>query len=97
MSMQDNNTVKELHMIDGKAMLGTVTTAGVGVGGWLDVAEPVITIVMTLIVGAATLWYTVERAMKLRKERTKNDTSKESDGQTDSDGDDGRSMGDRHR
>lgn len=83
-------------MVDGKAVLGTVTTAGIGFGGWLDVAEPIVTITVTIVVGAVTLWYTVERALKLRKER-KDDSSKEDSRPTDSSSDDERSVGDRHR
>jgi len=53
-------------MLDGKAALGTIMTA---TSGWIDWAEPVVTMTVTIIVGGATLWYTVERALKLRKER----------------------------
>lgn len=54
------------HMIDGKAAFGAIMTA---TSGWIDWAEPVVTMTVTIIVGGATLWYTVERALKLRKER----------------------------
>jgi len=57
-------------MIDVKAVTGTVMTALAGSTSWLDIAEPVVTMTTTVIVGGATLWYTVERALKLRKERT---------------------------
>lgn len=67
-----------IQMLDGKAIAGTLatfTSAGVS---WLNVAEPIVTMVVTLIVGAATLWYTWERAMKLKRER-KDGGSKGSD------------------
>jgi uncharacterized membrane protein YidH (DUF202 family) len=62
-------------MMDLKAVFGTALTTASAGASWLDIAEPIVTMSMTVIVGGATLWYTVERAMKLRKER-KNGTSK---------------------
>lgn len=58
-----------LPVVDTKVATGTLATASSAAAGWLNVAEPIVTIVVTLAVGGATLWYTVERAMKLRKER----------------------------
>ncbi len=60
--------MKELiAMLDFKAVTGLFATGG---AAWLDYAEPIVTITVTIIVGGATLWYTIERALKLRKERT---------------------------
>jgi hypothetical protein len=56
-------------MIDTKMLLGAVMTVASASTGWLDVAEPIVTITMTLIVGCTTVWYTAERALKLRRER----------------------------
>lgn len=62
-------------MLDGKAAAGTVATvASASSGTWLDTAEPAVTITMTIVVGTATLWYTIERALKLRKERKDNES-----------------------
>ncbi len=58
-----------LHMFDAKAIGGAAATFTSAGASWLDIAEPVVTIVFTVIVGVCTTWYTVERAMKLRKER----------------------------
>ena len=55
-----------LPMIDAKSILGTAMTA---TAGWVDWAEPIVTMTVTIVVGGATLWYTIERALKLRKER----------------------------
>jgi hypothetical protein len=52
--------------MDVKTAIGTAMTGG---AAWLDYAEPIVTITVTLLVGGATLWYTIERAIKLRKER----------------------------
>lgn len=57
-------------MVDPKPVVGFAATAGAASSSWLDIAEPIVTITVTLIVGAVTLWYTVERAIKLRRERT---------------------------
>ena len=67
-----------MKMFDGKAVGGTLATFTSASSSWIDIAEPIITIVVTLIVGAATLWYTWERAMKLKRER-KDGSSKGSD------------------
>jgi len=56
-------------MIDAKALTGTLMTMTAATGSWLDVAEPIVTMTVTILVGGATLWYTIERALKLRKER----------------------------
>lgn len=57
-------------MLDTKAVAGTLATMSAASTSWLEVAEPIVTMTVTIIVGGATLWYTVERALKLRKERT---------------------------
>lgn len=57
---------RERAMVDTKIVVGAFATTG---AAWLDYAEPIVTITVTLIVGGATLWYTVERALKLRRER----------------------------
>jgi len=56
-------------MLDAKAVAGTLATMSAASTSWLDMAEPIVTMTVTIIVGGATLWYTVERALKLRKER----------------------------
>ena len=60
-------------MLDAKAITGTAMTMAGAAGSWLDVAEPVVTIFFTVAVGSVTLWYTIERALKLRKERKENE------------------------
>ena len=60
------------HMVDTKAAIGTALTMASSLGSWLDIAEPIVTITMTLVVGGATLWYTIERAAILRKARKEN-------------------------
>lgn len=56
-------------MLDMKALIGTFATAATASTSWLDVAEPIVTMLVTVVVGGVTLWYTVERALILRKER----------------------------
>lgn len=57
-------------VVDTKVGAGTALTMMAATSdSWLTTAEPLVTMVMTIIVGGATLWYTVERAIKLRKER----------------------------
>lgn len=56
-------------MIDGKALSGTIATMVSASASWLEIAEPVVTIFVTLVVGGLTAWYTWERATKLRHER----------------------------
>jgi len=56
-------------MMDTKMLLGAAMTAAGASAGYLDIAEPVVTITMTVVVGCTTIWYTVERALKLRRER----------------------------
>jgi len=56
-------------MVDAKALGGTLLTITSAGSGWLDIAEPIVTMTVTIIVGGATLWYTVERALILRKAR----------------------------
>ena len=57
------------QMLDAKALAGTALTGVAASTSWLEVAEPIVTIVTTLIVGGVTLWYTVERALYLRSQR----------------------------
>ena len=59
----------ELAVLDAKAVAGTLATGAAASTTWLDVAEPIVTIVMTLVVGLTTLWYTWERAKDLRNKR----------------------------
>ncbi len=49
------------------------STLAAASSSWLDLAEPIVALVMTLLVGSATLWYTIERAIKLRRERKDNE------------------------
>ena len=56
-------------MVDTKAATGTVLTAGIAGSSWLDIAEPIVTIFMAVLVGSLTAWYTWEKAMQLRRER----------------------------
>lgn len=58
-----------VHMLDAKAATGTLATMTAASTSWLDIAEPIVTMTVTIIVGGATLWYTIERALKLRRER----------------------------
>lgn len=67
--------IEGLQMLDAKAITGTFATATAGSLTWLEVAEPVVTILMTLIVGGVTLWYTWERAAVLRAERKRREQS----------------------
>ena len=60
-----------MQILDLKAALGMVATA---TSGWVDWAEPVVTMTVTILVGGATLWYTVERALQLRKARKDNES-----------------------
>jgi hypothetical protein len=61
---------KEVYpMIDTKMLLGAAMTAAGASAGYLDIAEPIVTITMTVVVGCTTIWYTVERALKIRRER----------------------------
>lgn len=62
-------------MLDMKSAVGTALTTAAASASWLEVAEPLVAITVTIVVGGATLWYTVERALKLRKERV-NDSGK---------------------
>lgn len=61
--------IEGLNVLDPKAAAGTLLTATAASSSWLEIAEPIVTITVTLLVGGATLWYTIERAMKLRRER----------------------------
>ena len=60
-------------MLDPKAMVLAGSTLAAASSSWLDLAEPIVALVMTLLVGSATLWYTIERAIKLRRERKDNE------------------------
>ena len=79
-------------MMDVKAVTGTIATALAGSASWLDIAEPIVTMTVTIIVGGATLWYTIERALLIRRERM--DGNKEDSKPTGSDGSNDRSVGD---
>lgn len=69
-----------VHMVDAKAAAGTIMTMAAASTSWIEMAEPIVTMVTTVLVGGATLWYTVERATKLRKERKDGENSKRDDG-----------------
>ena len=75
----------ELAVLDAKAITGTVATGVAASTTWLDVAEPVVTIFMTLLVGGVTLWYTWERAQDLRNKRKRRDALAGSGGLSDTD------------
>jgi len=64
-------------MSDIKILSGTAAAALAGSAGWLDIAEPIATITVTVVVGGATLWYTVERALAIRRERISNGSKKD--------------------
>jgi hypothetical protein len=55
-----------LHMLDAKAVGGTILT---GLSAWIDIATPLVGLVVTVVVGGLTAWYTWERAIKLKRER----------------------------
>jgi Na+/H+-translocating membrane pyrophosphatase len=55
-----------IHMIDAKAAAGTAATT---LSAWATWAEPVVGLIVTIVVGGLTAWYTWERANKLRNER----------------------------
>jgi uncharacterized membrane protein YgcG len=84
-----------IYMLDGRAVLGTLATMTAAGSSWLEIAGPIVTMTVTVLVGGATLWYTVERAMKLRKERKDGDSK--SSGRKGSNGSDEGSMGDSQR
>lgn len=61
-------------MIEPRVFVGTVFTAGAAVSTWVEQANEWGQFGLTVLgifVGIATLWYTIERARKLRKERKK--------------------------
>ena len=60
-------------MADPKSVGGTVATALAASTTWVEAIEPIVTVVMTLLVGALTAWYTIERAIKTRRERKEQD------------------------
>lgn len=63
-----------VHMLDAKAVSGTFATAMVAASPtWMDTASTVVTLVVTLVVGGLTAWYTWERAIKLKREREDED------------------------
>ena len=70
--------IQGLNVLDPRATTGTLLTATAASTSWLDIAEPVVTIAVTALVGAVTLWYTIERALKLRRERVDNESDKPS-------------------
>ena len=67
--MQNAILEKGIHMLDTKAATGTVATALSAYAGWVDLAGPIASLAVTVIVGGLTAWYTWERAVKLRDER----------------------------
>ena len=62
-----------VHMIDAKIASGTLATVATATTGWLDIAAPIVTMVVTIVVGTLTAWYTWERAIKLKRERENED------------------------
>lgn len=67
---------KGIAVLDGKAFLGAGVTASASVVSWIDTANLYGQFVLTVIgivVGLATLWYTVERAKRLRRARLDRD------------------------
>ncbi|MHC4370026.1 MAG: hypothetical protein ACYSW8_20640 [Planctomycetota bacterium] len=71
-AQQDSNVI---NIIDGKIAAGTAITAFSAIQeatDWIDTANEVTGLALTIIgvvVGLATLCYTVERALKVRAER----------------------------
>jgi hypothetical protein len=61
--------MKHMSLIDGKAVVGTLSTAGAASTSWIATVEPYVTVITTVVVGGLTAWYTIERALKLRRER----------------------------
>jgi hypothetical protein len=59
-------------MLDMKATSGAVIVAMAAANSWIEVVSDYTSLavnVVGVLVGIATLWYTVERARKLRAER----------------------------
>ncbi len=64
------------QMLDVKAVAGAVIVMGAAVQSWIQTANDYATLAVTVIgglVGIATIWYTVERARRLRRERKDNE------------------------
>ena len=62
---------KGIEMADPKVAVLVGGTMAAASSSWLEIAEPIVTITMTLLVGAVTVWYTIERARQLRRDRLK--------------------------
>ncbi len=65
-----------LHMLDTKALVGTMLTVSAAAGTWLEQANAYGQLALTVagfVVAGLTGWYTIERARKLRKERKENE------------------------
>ena len=63
-------------MLDAKALLGTVIVGGAVANSWVESANAYGTLVVTVIgacVGIATLYYTVLRAIDLRRDIKKDE------------------------
>lgn len=70
-------------MVDGRTALGMAATASSSLGGYLNIIEPIVGIFFTTVVGSLTIWYTWERANKLRHERKQRGVANESASQED--------------
>ncbi len=65
-----------LHMLDTKALVGTLLTVSAAAGTWIEQANALGQLALVgagLIVAGLTGWYTWERANKLRNERKENE------------------------
>jgi hypothetical protein len=60
-----------MSIVDTKAVSGLALTAGSAGSSWIEIVEPLTSLFITVVVGGLTAWYTWERAMKLRRERKK--------------------------
>jgi hypothetical protein len=72
----DNIMEEGIRMMDARVALGATSTVGTSMAGYLNVIEPIVTIVVTLVVGGLTAWYTWERAVNLRRQRKLKERSK---------------------
>lgn len=57
------------NMHDVRVLTGMFATTGSAIAGWAEMIQPVASLLVTVVVGVLTAWYTWERAVKLRKER----------------------------
>ena len=83
-------------MQDKLVAVGVLMTSGVVGASWLEIASDAATLIATVVIGGLTAWYTWERAMKLRKERT-NDKGKKDKGPKNSGSGNAGGVGDSHR